>query len=64
MLVQSAAHKIASSVEDLGPWLNADVVDQVEREEVAGALVVEIYRLGESNGEVRQGHISSNGHRY
>ena len=62
MLVQCAPHEVASSVEDLSSRLDASAVDQVECEEVAGALVVEVDSLGKGYGEVCQGLLSSRCH--
>ena len=62
VLVQCAPHEIASSTEDFSAWFDACVVDQVECEEVAGVVVVEIDSLGEGNGEVCQRLLSSRCH--
>ena len=62
VLVQCAPHEVASSVKDLCSRLDACVVDQVECEELAGVVVVEIDSLGEGNGEDCQRHLSSRCH--
>ena len=62
VLIQRTPQKVATSVEDLSSRLDASAVDQVECEEVAGALVVEVDSLGEGFGEVSQGLLSSRCH--